>query len=172
LRFGLNTYEKEEKTMITRIGTLNAAILALTLLLAMRTGEAGDRAADAQRIRELGVAWVAAVGAKDIAAIQNFYTTDALFMAPNAPPAQGRQAIGEVWRGLLQLPGIVMTFGATRIEVSESGDLAYDVGAYALGFDSESGRVNDNGKYVVVWKKVEGTWKAVADIFNSNLPAN
>jgi uncharacterized protein (TIGR02246 family) len=157
--------------MITRMGTFKAAILALTLLLAVTTGEAGDRAADAQRIRELGVAWVAAVGTKDIAAIKNFYTPDGLFLAPNAPPAQGRQAIGEAWRGLLQLPGIVLTFGATRIEVSESGDLAYDVGTYALGFDSESGRVNDHGKYVVVWKKVEGEWKAAADIFNSNLPA-
>lgn len=157
--------------MITITETLKAAILALTLLLAMTTVEAGDRAADAQRIRELGSAWVAAVGAKDIAAIQNFYAPDAQFLAPNAPPAQGRQAIGEGWRGLVQLPGLVMTFGATRIEVSESGDLAYDVGSYALGFDSESGRVNDNGKYVVVWKKVDGEWKAVVDIFNTNLPA-
>ena len=157
--------------MITRIGTLKAAVLVLTLLLALATGEAGDRVAEAQRIRELGSAWVAAVGAKDIAAIQNFYAPDAQFLAPNAPPAQGHEAIGEAWRGLVQLPGLVMTFGATRIEVSESGDLAYDVGTYALGFDSESGRVNDNGKYVVVWKKVGGEWKAVADIFNSNLPA-
>ncbi len=157
--------------MITRMGTFKAAILALTLLLAVTTGEADDRAADAQRIRELGIAWVAAVGAKDLTAIKNIYTSDGLFMAPNAPPAQGRQAIGEAWRGLLELSGIVLTFAPTRIEVSESGDLAYDVGTYALGFDSDSGRVNDRGKYVVVWKKVEGEWKAAADIFNSNLPA-
>ncbi len=157
--------------MITPLGTLKAAILALTLLLAVTTVKAADRAADAQRIRELGAAWVAAVGAKDIAAIKNLYTADGLFMAPNAPPSQGRQAIGEAWRGLLQLPGIVLTFGATRIEVSESGDLAYDVGTYALGFDAESRRVSDHGKYVVVWKKVEGEWKVAADIFNSNLPA-
>jgi ketosteroid isomerase-like protein len=158
--------------MITRMVTLKVTTLALTLLLALTIGEAGERAADAQRIRELGTAWVAAIGAKDIAAIQNFYTPDAQFLAPNAPPAQGHQAIGEAWRGLVQLPGLVMTFGATRIEVSESGDLAYDVGTYALGFDSASGRVNDNGKYVVVWKKVGGEWKAVVDIFNTNLPAN
>jgi uncharacterized protein (TIGR02246 family) len=157
--------------MIFRMTTLQSAILTITLLLVVTTVTAGDRAADAQRIRDLGTAWVAAVGAKDIAAIENFYAPDGLFMAPNAPPAQGRQAIGEAWRGLLELPGVVLTFGATRIEVSESGDLAYDVGIYALGFDSESGRVNDNGKYVVVWKKVEGEWKAAADIFNSNLPA-
>jgi uncharacterized protein (TIGR02246 family) len=157
--------------MITAMRTFKAAVLTLTLLLAVTPGEADDRAADAQRIRELGAAWVAAVGAKDIAAIKNFYTSDGLFMAPNAPPAQGRHAIGEAWRGLLQLPGTVLTFGATRIEVSESGDLAYDVGTYALGFDSDAGRVNDHGKYVVVWKKVDGKWQAAADIFNSNLPA-
>lgn len=158
--------------MITRMISLKAAALVLTLLSSMTIGETADRAADAQRIRELGTAWVAAIGAKDIAAIQNFYASDAMFLAPNAPPAQGHQAIGEAWRGLVQLPGLVMTFGAIRVEVSESGDLAYDVGTYALGYDAASGRVNDNGKYVVVWKKVGGEWKAMADIFNTNLPAN
>jgi ketosteroid isomerase-like protein len=33
-------------------------------------------------------------------------------------------------------------------------------------------RVNDRGKFVVVWKKqTDGAWMIVADIWNSDLPA-
>jgi hypothetical protein len=32
--------------------------------------------------------------------------------------------------------------------------------------------LTDTGKYVVVWRKVGGEWKAAADIFNSDLPAS
>jgi len=28
----------------------------------------------------------------------------------------------------------------------------------------------DKGKYIVIWKKVDGEWKYYRDIFNSDLP--
>src|ERR1700686_3492224 len=42
-----------------------------------------------------------------------------------------------------------------------------------MSFNDASGRpVVDTGKYVTVWhKRADGSWKAVADIFNSDLPA-
>ncbi len=49
--------------------------------------------------------------------------------------------------------------------------MAYDYGWYTFAFDTDNGRVTDKGKYVVVWKKIGGTWKIKADIFNTNLPA-
>lgn len=124
-----------------------------------------------QLIRELDAKWVAAVAAKDVDAIARIYTVDGMFLAPNAPLVEGRKGIAEAWAGLLGLPGISFTFEPTRIEVSASADLASDVGTYSLAFDADGGRVEDQGKYVLVWKKVNGAWKVLADIFNSNLPA-
>lgn len=152
--------------MISHIARLLIVVPALLLVV----GAPARAHSNAEQIRELGAEWVAAVAAGDIEAIANIYTPDAVFMPPNAPQSEGREAIGEAWRGLLALPGFALTFGATRIEVSASGDLAYDVGAYWFGFNTDAGRVNDEGKYVVVWKKLGGKWKAAADIFNSNLP--
>ena len=54
------------------------------------------------------------------------------------------------------------------VTVAGSGDLATDRGSYVLNID---GAPEDRGKYVVVWKKVGGEWKAFQDIFNSDLPA-
>ena len=157
--------------MTTHVLKPTSVLLSLVALSLIAPTVNGDQAADAQRIRELTVVWVAAAAEKDIDKIVDLYAEDGYFMASNAPPVQGREAIGEAWSGLLGLPGITITFGATRIDVSSSGDLAMDLGTYALGFDTETGRVNDHGKYVVVWKRVDGEWKVAADIFNSNLPA-
>ncbi len=114
---------------------------------------------------------MAAVARKDVKAIANLYTKDGVFLPQNGPMTVGREAIGKAWTGLLQLPGVSLTFKPTRIDVSNAGDMAADIGTYKLSFDGKQGRVQDQGKYVVVWKKVDGEWKALADIFNTNLPA-
>jgi ketosteroid isomerase-like protein len=59
------------------------------------------------------------------------------------------------------------------VEVARSGDLAYTRGAYQLSFKSPQGtQVTDQGKYLTVYRRQpDGSWKAVEDIFNSDLPA-
>jgi ketosteroid isomerase-like protein len=122
-------------------------------------------------IRGVIQTWLDAVRRKDTAAIAEFYTPDGRFMVPNAPIAEGRAAVAEIWDHLLGLPNVLLAFGPTLIEAAESGELAYEIGTYALGFDKGAERVEDRGKYVVVWKRLGGSWKAAADILNSDLPA-
>src|SRR5581483_10729098 len=113
---------------------------------------------------------VAKVAAKDLAGTVAFYAEDGVLMAPGGPPAEGTAAITEGWRGILGLPNGSLSFTPTRVSVATSRDLAYETGSYSLAFDGPKGRVQDEGKYVVVWKKAHGHWKAAADIFNTNLP--
>ena len=49
--------------------------------------------------------------------------------------------------------------------------MALDRGTYRLTVAAAGAPQRDIGKYVVVWRKVGGEWKAVADIFNSDLPS-
>ena len=105
---------------------------------------------------------------KDPAATVKFYTDDSVMLPQDAPIAEGQDAIAKVWRGYFDLPDFSLTFSPTKINVSSSGDMAYEIGRYALGFRGDKGLVQEKGKYVVVWKKVGGTWKAAADIFNSD----
>ncbi len=132
-----------------------------------------DATAAADReIRAVISAWLTAVARKDTAAIAGFYTPDGRFMVPNAPIAQGRTAVAALWGHLLSLPGVTLSFGPTHIEAAASGDLAFEIGTYALGFDrAGAARVEDRGKYVVAWKRIDGVWQAAADILNSDLPA-
>ena len=48
--------------------------------------------------------------------------------------------------------------------------VAYVIGTYQLMFGSEDERVQDTGKYVDVWEKVDGDWKVMVEMYSSNLP--
>ncbi len=158
--------------MKSKITVFITAIVVMMMFLGIASHvQAGDMRAEQKKIEELGNLWVAAVARKDVKAIANLYATDGVFLPQNGPMTVGREAIGKAWAGLLQLPGVTLTFKPTRIDVTKSGDMAADIGTYKLSFDTKQGRVRDLGKYVVVWKKVDGEWKALADIFNTNLPA-
>ena len=93
---------------------------------------------------------------------------DALMLAPAAPPIQGAKAVAGMWESWGALPKVAIDFGGTFAEVATSGELAYDYGAYTFAFDGEEGPFKENGKYIVVWKKIDGAWKIAADIFNNN----
>ena len=75
------------------------------------------------------------------------------------------------WQDFFAKSGFELKIEPAKITVAQAGDLAYELGVYELAFDGEQGPVRDRGKYVVVWKKVDGDWKAAADIFNSDGPA-
>jgi uncharacterized protein (TIGR02246 family) len=129
----------------------------------------GSLATEEQTIRDLDRQWVAAVAAKDVERTRAFYAPDAVFMAPNAPTASG-DALRAAWAQMLGMPNLALTFSPTQVRVSGDGTMAYDVGTYSFAFDGPHGRVQDQGKYLVVWRKVGGQWKAAADMFNTNAP--
>jgi uncharacterized protein (TIGR02246 family) len=145
-----------------------ALFLALLLLTAGPVS-AADLKADEARIRALIGEWLEAVAAKDADRTAGFYAADGMMMPQGAPAAIGTGAIAKAWGGLYAMKDFSLIFTPSSITVAEAGDMAMDIGTYELSFTGEDGKkVADHGKYVVVWKKVDGDWKAAADIFNSD----
>jgi len=132
------------------------------------TGGSADEAA----IRGQVDRWLQLVKAKDAAGIAALYAEDGAVMPPNAPIGKGRAAIEQTWASMIQAPGFELTFVSDQIIVSSSGDLALDRGTYNLSMAPDGTKQSDTGKYVVVWRKIGGEWKAAADIFNSDRPAS
>jgi len=130
------------------------------------------RAADESALREADTQWSKSATARDIEGIVAFYTDDAALMPPNAPITTGKEAIRASWAQLLS-PGFSLTWQPNKVEVAGSGDLGYSMGIYQLTMKDPKGKdVADRGKYVEIWKKqADGKWKAVSDMFNSDLPA-
>jgi uncharacterized protein (TIGR02246 family) len=150
-----------------------ASIIAV-LLLSLSAGQATpqqtpEQQSSEQQIKRLHQQWIAAVKNKDIGAIVDLYAKDGVIMPPNAESARGSEAIRSSWERLLQLPSVSFAFEPTTVRTA--GEMAYEIGTYTLSFEPPTrGRAGDMGKYVVVWTKEDGAWKAAVDIFNSNLP--
>ena len=131
-----------------------------------------DTGADEQAIRKQVDHWLQLVKAKDAAGIAELYAEDGAVMPPNAPIGKGRAAIQQTWASMMGTPGFDLTFVPEQILVSSSGDMALDRGTYSLTVAPDGTAQTDTGKYVVVWRKIGGDWKAAADIFNSDRPAS
>jgi uncharacterized protein (TIGR02246 family) len=138
----------------------------------MNDTAAVDTSADEQAIRGQVARWLQLVKAKDAAGIAELYAEDGAVMPPNAPIGKGRTAIQQTWASIMRTPGFSLTFVPEEIVLSSSRDLALDRGTYRLTMAPHGATQTDTGKYVVVWRKIGGDWKAVADIFNSDLPAS
>jgi len=126
--------------------------------------------AESQAIRVASARWLEAVDARDLTRIANVYAEDGMFLVPNAPLAHGRDGVRAMWTQLLSTPNLSLRWSPSTVEVAQSGDLACETGTYRLSMDGPAGRVEDDGKYVVVWRKRGLEWEVAADIFNSSRP--
>ena len=131
---------------------------------------AGAARVEADEVRAVSARWLEVVGTRDATRVAAFYAVDGTFLAPNAPLAHGREAIGAVWSQLLSAPNLALQWAPASVEVARASDMACEIGTYELAMDGPAGRIEDDGKYVVVWRKVDGRWQVAADIFNSSRP--
>lgn len=106
------------------------------------------------------------VAAADSLGLSNLYTQDAKFMMTGAPAISGIDNIQSTFSAIIKSG--VSSADLRTIEVWGTEDLITEEGEYSL-FAGET--EVDQGKYLVLWKKVDGKWKFFRDIFNSNLPA-
>jgi ketosteroid isomerase-like protein len=111
--------------------------------------------------------FVAAYNRADAPSLAALYTDDGQIMPPNAKAAVGPQAMKALFKSFWEEGDTVIKL--ETVEAEGSGDIAYEVGNYALA--NAAGKTTDQGKYIVVWHKVGGYWKLHRDIFNSNLEA-
>lgn len=146
------------------------ASIAVLLLLGCSSMQAPT--ADVETaINQLNAQLADAVRSGDPAAVAGFYAEDAVMMPPNMPAARGRDAIRQMWAGILGSGKVYLKL--TTDKVLHAGNLATEVGSFDFTITPSGGAPqHDVGKYAVTWRNVNGQWRIVVDIFNSNLPAN
>ena len=144
--------------------------LAVPFLLSCTTAPPPDTTAeDSQAIKAVSKQWVDAFNRGDAAAVAALYTEEAKRLPPNSPMIVGMESIQAFIQAALDAGAGELQ--ATLIELHVNGDMAYEVGEYTLTIQPEEGKaISDSGKYMEIWKRVNGSWKIIADIFNTSLP--
>jgi ketosteroid isomerase-like protein len=104
-----------------------------------------------------------ALNGGDVEGLAALYTEDCRLMPPNQPATQGRDAVREVFGGMIDagLTGRLETVEATVI-----GDVGYKVGTYEVILPD--GSVADRGKFMETWSKTAEGWQMTNDIWNSD----
>jgi len=111
--------------------------------------------------------FVAAYNRGDAPGLAALYTGDGQIMPPNSDVVTGKRGLEALFRSFWEEGDTVMKL--ETVEAEGFGETAFEVGRYTLS--GKGGKVNDRGKYIVIWRKEDGQWKLYRDIFNTSMPA-
>jgi ketosteroid isomerase-like protein len=118
-----------------------------------------------KKLEEEVAAWSKAYNQSDAAGCTAMYAEDAMMLPPNQTMARGKQAVKEFNQRMLDQVG--GNISNRIIEFGVAGDLAYQVGTYAI----TDTKTPDEGKFVnIFWQQKDGSWKLQVAIFNSDKP--
>ena len=108
--------------------------------------------------------WNASWSAGDAQAIANNYADDATLYPPGAEQVTGKVAITDFWAGALAFS---TNGGIESTRAENDGAIGYETGTYVI--EDSTGAHVDHGKFLVVWKYVNGEWKMQHDMWNSDM---
>jgi ketosteroid isomerase-like protein len=122
-------------------------------------------------VKDADAAWAKAAAAHDVSGALSYYAGDAVVLPAHDQMLTNRPDMQKSWTALLDKDNTV-SWKPVYIEAAKSGDLVYVVGTYSLSTKVAKGKPTvDHGKYLAIWKKQEdGSWKAEANTWNSDLP--
>jgi uncharacterized protein (TIGR02246 family) len=119
-----------------------------------------------EEISEANNAFMDAFNAHDAKTLASVYTSDGILLPPNYEKLEGTEAIEGFFESIFEMG--VDHASLETIYAEGHGDSAYEEGKFLLY--SADDDVLDQGKYIVIWKKVDGTWKLYIDMWNSSMP--
>ncbi len=115
-------------------------------------------------IRKVNDDFEHAMNTSNVDALTDIYTSDGQLLPQDSPIVAGKADISAFWHGVME--GIANAKLET-LELEIHGDTAIEVGAYTLQTANSD---VEHGKYIVIWKRIDGEWKYHRDMWSkSNL---
>jgi uncharacterized protein (TIGR02246 family) len=152
-----------------RIILLGLVFLGLTTFAQQKPA---DPKAEEQAVRSISKNWLALTKKHDAAAEAALFADDGVAYSMNHEPFVGPAAVMKHFsEEFAQNPKEVVDWSTDKVDVAASGDLAVEYGKFNVTGLGPDGTGADMGKYVTVYKKVNGTWKVSADISTSTMLA-
>ncbi|MCB0649158.1 MAG: nuclear transport factor 2 family protein [Saprospiraceae bacterium] len=103
---------------------------------------------------------------KDTSYLNASFTDDARVFPPNSAVVSGLKAIAQLNYDWVNYGIYEFTEESTSLYGNE--DYLIDEGSYYLRYGEEN--TLDTGKYINIWKNIDGEWKIYSNIWNTNLP--
>lgn len=106
----------------------------------------------------------------DHGALFELFTPDTLVLPAGGPLVRGRDAAVVFWTAATSDPARRLRSAFEAVDSMFEGAVVIEVGLATVSAVQADDReqIVDHGKYVVVWKPLDGRWKRHRDIFNSD----
>jgi len=146
-------------------------LFVLSLLLVSCAPQEPDMAAFRNLVEEYNAVVADGMLSGNNEKVWPYYGDDAIQMPSNSPVLNGKDAIMN-YSDEMAKSG--MKFTSVKFDIAEvggSGMIAYEIGTYEMSLELGPTKIDDNGKYMTLWKKqADGSWKLYAEIWNSSVP--
>lgn len=130
-----------------------------------------DLAAEEKAIRDLDAQWLKAVASRDASAEAAVFAEDGVAYREHNNPIVGPAAYQAFQaKFYADNPMASTTWSTDAVRVAESGDMAIQTGETHVTNLGAKGDREDRVRFVTVWRKVNGQWKAAHDIGVTILP--
>ncbi len=153
-----------------RSSSLALAVMGMVLGAGLPRAIANDTAADERAIRAIEERHRLGIEQHNLAELMLPYGENTTVMPAGHAALQGREAIRAFFSAMIEGRKIAMTFAPEKLEFSDAGDLAIEVGRTDLRTeDPASGKTARYlSKYIVIWRRAGATWYAAYDMWNSD----
>jgi ketosteroid isomerase-like protein len=122
-----------------------------------------SKKSDANAIRKQSNQWDDYIRAKDIDKISNLLSSDAIGLYAEEPIRIGAEGFRKSNEGFFA-KNIDFSSWNTKIDtIIVSDNLGYNIGNYHYSMNINGKPVENNGKWVTIYKKINGQWKVAVD---------
>lgn len=130
----------------------------------------GGSPEDQQQMQVLSKLWIDAYSTGDLESLMGIMHPDAMVMAHNQSSVRGLDAVRDYFSTRIGRPGV--TFIDDLQEIRINGNWAFVRGEFYLSvMNLQSEKVYEhNGRYLVLYEKVDGEWKMLRDMDNAVPP--
>ena len=141
----------------------------LVVLSGCTTPSSPDLAAEKAALHARMEGVVAAEAAFNVPEVLTYWAEGAIMQPAGSPQIEGKDAIRELLSQYFE-SGLVREFSgsSSHMEMAAGGDLAYEYGVNRMVLAGEDGDLLDMGKYLAIWKKIDGEWMVAALSFTSD----
>jgi len=151
-------------THLRNFGKTGYGLGALAFLLMIAVSACAPQVEDqSAELAALTDGWENALNAGDIDSLAGLYAEDCVLMPPNFELATGQAAARGAFGEMINAG---QTGGLDTIKAVAAGGVGYHTGTYWI--KDANGTTIDRGKYMEGWQKIDGEWKIVHDIWNSD----
>jgi len=124
---------------------------------------------EGQKVMQLSRDWSKLAATDSLERNLSYWADDAVYMFPGQPSLVGKQAIRQMVEKSMKIPGFRVSWEPISVSVSESGDMAYLLEKSQITVNDSLGKPKtEYNKAISIWKKVNGDWKNVVQMWNSN----